>query len=124
MGSAIYFLLTHEEDSFSALHRLNTSETYHFYIGDPVELYLFHSDENVQRFFLGSDIKAGQRVMLTTPVGVWQCSRLIPGGEYALMGATMAPGFDPDDFTLGERQFLMDTFPRHTELIREFTRNE
>ena len=61
-GSAIYYLLTSEADSFSALHRLQTDEIYHFYLGDPVEMLLLHAKGRGERIVLGPDILGGQRV--------------------------------------------------------------
>jgi len=54
LGTAIYYLLTSEPDSFSALHRLETDEIYHFYLGDPVEMLLLHPDRHGERIVLGA----------------------------------------------------------------------
>src|ERR1041384_6416597 len=105
-GTAIYFLLTSDPDSFSALHRLSTDEIYHFYFGDPVEM-LVLADGTARRVTLGHDIMHEQYVQYVVPRDVWQGSRLLPGGRFALMGTTMAPGFDPADFTLGLRDDLI-----------------
>jgi predicted cupin superfamily sugar epimerase len=121
-GSAIVYLLTSESDSFSALHRLPTDEFYHFYLGDPVELLLLYPNGDGQRVVLGPDVLNGQRVQFTVPRAVWQGSRLIPGGEYALLGTTMAPAYDDDDFELGPRETLLAQYPERAELIAALTR--
>ncbi len=120
-GTAIYYLLTSDPDSFSALHRLSTDEMYHFYIGDPVEM-LVLADGATQRITLGHDVMHGQHVQYVVPRDVWQGSRLLLGGRFALMGTTMAPGFDPADFTLGSREELLADFPEQAELIVALTR--
>src|SRR3990170_7895847 len=61
-ATAIYYLLTDDPDSFSALHRLKTDEGYHFYLGDPVEMLLLRPDGSGDRVVLGQDLAAGQRV--------------------------------------------------------------
>ena len=121
-GTAIYYLLTSDPDSFSALHRLATSEIYHFYLGDPVEMLLLAEGAPGRRVILGPDLLGGQHVQYIVPRSVWQGSRLLPGGRFALLGATMAPGFDGRDFTLGRRDHLIQRFPQDAGLIRTLTR--
>jgi len=121
-ATAIYYLLTDDPDSFSALHRLKTDEVYHFYLGDPVEMLLLHPDRGSERVILGQDLAAGQRVQLVVPAGTWQGSRLIAGGSYALLGTTMAPGYEQGDFELGSREALLRDHPDQAELIRGLTR--
>ena len=120
LGTAIYFLLT--PDTFSALHRLPTDETYHFYLGDPVALLQLHPDGSGTVTTLGSDLLGGMRPQFTVARETWQGSRLCPGGAFALMGTTMAPGFDYEDFEGGERQPLLTTYPQFRELILALTR--
>lgn len=123
-GTAIYYLLT--PDTFSALHRLESDETYHFYLGDPVELVMLRpsagSGGSGEVLVLGSDLRAGQRLQLTVPHGVWQGSRLRPGGRWALLGTTMAPGWDAAGFTLGLRADLLHEFPAWRNWIEMLTR--
>lgn len=121
-ATAIYFLLTADTDCFSALHRLTTDEIYHFYLGDPVEMLLLHADGSSERVILGQDILNGQKVQCVAPKGAWQGSHMLAGGEWALLGTTMAPGFEPEDFELGKREELIKKFPQARELIVALTR--
>ena len=121
-GSAIVYLLTDAPDCFSALHQLSTDEVYHFYLGDPVEMLLLHPDGASERLVLGPDLGNGQRVQLVVPAGVWQGSHLLPEGRYALMGTTMAPSFELEDFHPGIRAELTARFPDEAELIAQLTR--
>lgn len=118
-GTAIYFLLA--PDTFSALHRLKSDEVYHFYLGDPVTMLLLHPNGESEVIVLGQDIEAGQRLQTVAPRGSWQGSFLQPGGAFALMGTTMAPGFDPADFAIGDRQALVCTYPDRRSLIERLT---
>jgi uncharacterized protein len=117
LATAIYYLLT--PSSHSALHRLGSDEVYHFYLGDAVELLSLRPDGSGERLVLGQDLLAGQRVQLVVPKGAWQGSRLIPGGEWALLGTTMAPGYDAADFELGDAGVLAASHPGFAALIRE-----
>jgi hypothetical protein len=121
-GSAIYYLLTSEPGCFSAIHSLATDEVYHYYLGDPVEMLLLYPGGRSQEIVLGPNLGDGQWVQLVVPRGVWQGSRLAPGGQFALLGTTMAPGFDPRDFTLGQRTELQQRYPEHTKRIEALTR--
>jgi hypothetical protein len=122
LGTAIYYLLTDDADSFSALHRLPTEEVYHFYLGDPVEMLMLHPDGRGEVVLLGQDLVNGQRVQHVVPREVWQGSRLVDGGRVALMGTTMAPGFDEQDYTPGLRGELIARYPAQADRIRRLTR--
>ncbi len=122
LSTLIYYLITDEPDSFSALHRLPTDEVYHFYLGDPVELLQLHPDGAVEQVVLGSDVLGGQQVQHVAPRGIWQGSRVLEGGRFALMGTTMAPGFTESDYEGGERDELIARYPDAAEAIRRLTR--
>lgn len=121
-GTAIYYLVTDAADGFSALHRLPTDEVYHFYLGDPVEQLLLHPDGRSELVVLGQDLVAGQRVQHVAPRDTWQGTRLVPGGRWALLGTTMAPGFDASDYVAGERVPLMAAYPHEAARILALTR--
>lgn len=119
-GSAIYYLLTPE--TFSAMHRLASDEIYHFYLGDPVELLLLREDGSSEVITIGSDLESGMRPQALAPRNVWQGSRLKAGGKFALLGTTVAPGFEFADFELANRETLLATYPAYAEWIRALTR--
>lgn len=97
-GTAIMYLVT--PHSFSALHRLDADEVFHFYLGDPCEQVVIDSDGELTTHILGSDVMAGQHVQTVVPRNTWQGTRLLPGGAWALLGTTMTPGFHQDGFEL------------------------
>ena len=121
-GTAIYYLLSDDPDSFSALHRLPTDEIYHFYLGDPVEMLLLQADGRVEDVTLGPDVLKGEHVQFVVPHGAWQGSRLRDGGRFALLGTTMAPGFDPRGYEGGSRERLIAEYPAAAAAIRRLTR--
>lgn len=121
-STAIYYLLTDESDSFSALHRLPTDEVYHFYLGNPVALTILLPEGDCQQVVLGQDLLAGQHVQYVVPAGFWQGSKLLPGGSFALLGTTMAPGFTDDDFVAANREALLADYPQQVSVIRQLTR--
>lgn len=119
LHTAIYYLLT--PTSRSLMHRLRSDEVYHFYLGDPVDMLLLHPDGGHERVCLGHDLSAGQEVQRCVPRGVWQGSVLRHGGRYALMGTTMSPGFQLDDFELGDRSELVVQYPALERDVKALT---
>jgi hypothetical protein len=103
------------------LHRLNTDEIFHFYLGDPVIMLNLYSDGGSRLFTLGQDILSGHRLQHLVPYDVWQGACLADGGEFALLGTTMAPGFDFDDYVAGDRDELIAKYPDHKDLIIKLT---
>jgi predicted cupin superfamily sugar epimerase len=122
VGTAIYYLVTDAPDGFSALHRLATDEVYHFYLGDPVEQLLLYPDGRSGVIVLGSDLVAGHHVQHVAPRDTWQGTRLRDGGRWALLGTTMAPGFDPEEYEAGNRAALSAAYPHEATRIAALTR--
>lgn len=118
-GSAICYM--HTPETRSLLHTLKTDEIYHFYNGDPVSLVLFYPDSTHRIVTLGQDYAAGQLPFFVVPHGVWQGSVLADGGKWALMGATLAPAYDEEDFELADRMELTAAFPDAVAWIERLT---
>ena len=121
-ATAILYLLSAAPDSFSALHRLPTDEIYHFYLGNPVELLLLRPGGDSEVVTLGHEVLNGQQLQFVVPADAWQGARLAPGGEFALLGTTMAPGFIEEDYVPGDRDSLLGQYPDRAGLIRQLTR--
>jgi len=120
LGSSIYYLITAED--FSALHRLKSDEIFHFYLGDPGEMIQISESGDSRTIVLGPDVLNGQQVQVVVPGNIWQGTRLVEGGKFALLGTTVVPGFDYADFELGMRADLISRFPHLAPEIVRFTR--
>jgi len=120
ISTAIYYMLT--PDTFSALHRLRGDEVFHFYLGDPIEMLQLKPGGAGEAVLLGQNIAAGMHLQHVVPAGTWQGARLAPGGKFALMGTTMAPGFNPQDYEAGNRAELIARYPQYSALITWLTR--
>jgi uncharacterized protein len=106
VSTAIYYLLKAGESSH--WHRVDASEVWHFYAGDPLELLLSQDSVTVERQELGLNFVKGQRPQIVVPAHVWQSAK--PLGAFTLVGCTVAPGFEfkgfemaPPDWTPGAR---------------------
>lgn len=115
LSTAIYYLLTPE--CHSALHRLPSDEIWHFYHGDPVEMLLLPPEGGGEVLILGTDLASGARPQVVVPSGTWQGARLVSGGQFALMGTTVSPGFDFEDYEAGDPVLLAGRYPEFARAI-------
>lgn len=121
--TSIYYLLTRE--SFSAIHRLESTEVLNFYFGASVEVLKLHPDGSGAILRLGDIREDGCIPQLVIEPGVWFGMRVsVPGevGDYALLGATVSPGFEFDDFEIAGREPLIAQFPEWEADISLLTR--
>ncbi|MGB8994939.1 MAG: cupin domain-containing protein [Pseudonocardiaceae bacterium] len=116
--SVIYFMLIAPD--FSALHTLDSMETYHWYAGSPLQVLLLHPGGQIEQPVLGPDLAAGARPQIIVPAGVWQGAS--PLGEWALTGTTMAPPFEWSGFRLGRTAELLTRWPDAAPTIHALTR--
>jgi predicted cupin superfamily sugar epimerase len=120
-GTAIYYLLTPE--TFSAMHRLQSDEVFHFYLGDPVEMLQLWPDGSGTVITIGSDILNGMQPQVIVPRGVWQGARLTKNGRFALLGTTVSAGFELIDYESGRREELANSHPQFRDLIAALTKD-
>jgi predicted cupin superfamily sugar epimerase len=118
-GTAIYYLL--EPGTFSEMHRLKSDEIFHFYAGDPVEMLQLRADGKGEIIRIANRLELGERPQVVVPRNVWQGSHLAPGGKWALLGCTVSPGFEFDDYETETREALCAGWPAFSQLIGELT---
>ena len=119
-ATAIYFLLNSE--SFSALHRIKSDEQWHFYSGSSLTVHVVHPDGRYAPIKLGQNLAQGETFQAVVPYGCWFGATVDSPDSYALVGCSVAPGFDFADFEMADRENLSKEFPHHTELIARLTR--
>lgn len=118
-ATSIYFLLKRME--FSSFHRIQSDETWHFYVGSTLELYVLGEDGTLTTILLGRNFDKGENLQITIPRNHWFAARVIDPDHFALLGCTVAPGFHFEDFELANRKSLIQEFPQHKNIIRSFT---
>lgn len=107
-STAIYFLLPAGE--VSRLHRIKSDEVWHFYAGSALTVHV-----------LG---EASVELSIANPQAVVRAGKWFGATvarEYALVGCTVAPGFDFQDFEMGDRATLLRQFPQHRQVIERLT---
>ena len=119
-STAIYYLL--EPDTFSEMHLLRSDEVFHFYAGDPVEMLQLLPDGGGRTLVIGNDLARGQRPQVLVERGVWQGSRLVAGGQWALLGCTVSPGFEYEDYDSASLDELTSRWPSFAATIAALTR--
>jgi predicted cupin superfamily sugar epimerase len=126
-STAIYYLL--EPGTFSEMHMLQSDEIFHHYLGGAVEMLQLFLDGSTKVTVIGKDIAAGETPQHAVPRGVWQGSRMLRsdsgsrrGDEWALLGCTVSPGFEFEDYTDAAAEELIARWPGEAERIRALTR--
>jgi hypothetical protein len=120
MATGIYFLI--EKGNFSALHKIKSDETWHFYYGDALEVIEINEEGNLTITKIGSNLSNGETFQYTVKANTWFGSRVSGNGNFSLVGCTVYPGFDFNDFELANRKDLIHLFPLHKNIITELTR--
>lgn len=112
----IYFLLT--GDTFSAWHRIDADETWHFYRGSNLIISMIDRDGSLEERRLGP---AGPW-QTTVPAGCYFAAHVEDAAGYALVGCSVAPGFEFSGFELASRKALTARYPVHAAAVLRFTR--
>lgn len=119
ISTSIYFLL--KEGQFSTFHKIKSDETWHFYDGAPITIYIINQQGNMDSFKLGLDPLNNIFPQITIPANCWFAAK--SEGSFTLVGCTVAPGFDFNDFEMANQEELINEFPSHKSTILQFTKS-
>lgn len=118
-STAIYFLLQYGQ--FSAFHKIAADELWHFYEGDTLCIYEITTEGKLEKHLLGKDLEKGESFTCLIKAGSWFGSRCEVENGFSLVGCTVAPGFDFEDFVLAEKNQLCYQYPQYKNIIDELT---
>ncbi len=118
-STGIYFLLT--SDSFSAFHKINQDEMWHFYLGTTLKLHMISPEGEYSFVLIGNDVINNEVPQFVVPAQYWFAAEVVNENSFSFTGCTVAPGFDFNDFVLPERKVLIELFPQHKEIITRLT---
>ena len=104
--SLIYYLLKKNEKSH--WHRLTKNEILHFYNGDPLKLLISKDGKNIEEIILSNKNNNDHIFHYIVKAGTW--FSMESQGEYSLIGCTVAPPFDYDDFELAPKDWKPEKF--------------
>jgi predicted cupin superfamily sugar epimerase len=132
-STAIHFLI--EGENFSAFHRLRSDEIWHFYAGDSLTVHVIDPEGEYSSILLGSDAECGETFQAVVKAGCWFASEISRNPHFwqnrpelghpkpwALVGCTVAPGFEFEDFDLAKREELVERYPQHRGVVERLTR--
>lgn len=114
-STAIYYLL--EKGDFSCFHRIKSDEVWHHYDGGCTHIYYLKNEELIT-LKLGKNMEEGESMVCVVPKNTWFAAELAPDCEYALMGCTVAPGFDFNDFEMATQTDLPPIKPSDEKLVK------
>jgi predicted cupin superfamily sugar epimerase len=109
LGSGLYFMVT--PGAPVRLHRIRNDQLYHYYLGDPLEVFLLHADGTTERVIVGPDLRNGQRVQLLIPGNTFHTARLVGRRRWFLGASTEWPGVIPADVEIGNLDELAGKYP-------------
>ena len=98
-GTSIYFLLTIE--SVSNFHRLKSDELWHFHQGGVARIHFISPEGEYYHKDIGADFEKGETLQVIIPKNSWFAAEVITG-DFILVGCTVAPGFEFQDFELAD----------------------
>ena len=119
-STSIYYLLKSSE--FSAFHRIKQDEIWHFYEGSSLTIHIIDPEGNFTQTKLGRYFDQGERMQITISKGWLFAATVNHPDSYSLIGCTVAPGFEFEDFEAPSRNQLSELYPNHKELIQKLTR--
>ena len=120
-GTSIYFLLEGKE--YSAFHRIKSDEIWHFYSGSCLSIFQINASGDLVKHKLGNQPEKGEKLQLVIDKETWFASRLENQDNisFALVGCTVSPGFDFEDFEMAKKSQLLASYPQHKEIISELS---
>lgn len=118
-ATCIYFLLN--KKGYSAFHKVQQDEVWHFYAGSSLAIHIIDQKGQYATVKLGKKIENGESFQTVVMAGCWFAAAVNNKKKFSLVGCTVAPGFDFDDFELADRQRLVGLYPEHRQVIEKFT---
>jgi len=119
-STAIYYLL--QRGDFSTFHKIKSDECWHFYGGSTLHIHMIEKKGNYIFIKLGNRITDNELIQCIVPSGTWFAVEPAPNTDFALTGCTVAPGFDFEDFQIGDKATLLQLFPMHSIIIERLCR--
>ncbi|HEY9485039.1 MAG TPA: cupin domain-containing protein [Nitrososphaeraceae archaeon] len=118
--TAIYYLL--KGDEFSSFHVMKSDELWHFYAGSSLTLFIIEPNGRLNEVILGENIDNGHTFQAAITAGCWFAAAVDDYNSYSLVGCTVSPGFDYQDWKIGDRKILTKLYPQHKSIIEKYTK--
>lgn len=117
--TSIYFLL--EGKDVSKLHKVKGDEIWFFHDGSSVIIELIDKNGEIATRIMGKDVSRGELPQVIIPSDTWFTAKISEDNSYVLLGCTVAPGFEFDDFELADPSKIITDFPHLKQFILQST---
>ncbi|MFM0038541.1 cupin domain-containing protein [Paraburkholderia strydomiana] len=115
-STAIYYLLC--DGAHSTWHRIRSDEVWHFYAGEPLNVHVLDASGTLVTHKLGNALTHRDAVFqAVVPAGLWFAAECADPATFALVGCTVAPGFEFSEFEIADMDALKAEHPQHAGLI-------
>jgi len=115
-STAIYYLLC--DGAHSAWHRIKSDEVWHFYAGEPLLVHVLDGSRKLITHRLGNPLThPGTVFQAVVSGGLWFAAECEDPATFALVGCTVAPGFEFSEFELADVDALQSAYPAQAEFI-------
>jgi uncharacterized protein len=121
LATCIFYLL--DGNDFSAFHKINGDEIWHFLIGSSLNIYIFNEkDSKLKIVKLGKDLDKGENLQVIINEGNWFAAEVNDKSAFTLVGCTVIPGFEFKNFKLAEKKSLLLKFPSYKWIIEKLAK--
>jgi predicted cupin superfamily sugar epimerase len=121
LATCIFYLL--DGNDFSAFHKINGDEIWHFLIGSSLNIYIINEkDSKLKIVKLGKDLDKGENLQVIINEGNWFAAEVNDKSVFTLVGCTVIPGFEFKNFKLAEKKSLLLKFPSYKWIIEKLAK--
>ncbi len=118
-GTAIYYLLKGADKSH--FHKINSDEIWLLHSGEPLEIYMITNNGEIKIKILGNNLNLNEEPQVLIPANTWFAAKIKNDIGYAFVSCVVTPGFDFEDFILGNTSELLKMYPALEIEINAFT---
>lgn len=121
LATCIFYLLNGNE--YSAFHKINGDEIWHFFIGSSLTIYIINeasSELKIEK--IGPNLDKQENLQLVIQEGDWLAAEVNDKSSFTLVGCTVIPGFDFKYFEIAKRNSLIYKLPRFKRIIEKLTK--
>jgi predicted cupin superfamily sugar epimerase len=121
LATCIFYLLSGND--YSAFHKINGDEIWHFFIGSSLTIYIINeasSELKIEK--IGSNLDKQENLQLVIQEGNWLAAEVNDKSSFTLVGCTVIPGFDFKYFEMAKRNSLIYKYPRFKQIIEKLTK--
>jgi predicted cupin superfamily sugar epimerase len=121
LATCIFYLL--DSNDFSAFHKINSDEIWHFFIGSSLTMYIFNEkDSKLKIVKLGKKLDKGENLQVIINEGDWFAAEVNDKSSFTLVGCTVIPGFEFKNFKLAKKKSLLLKFPSYKDIIEKLAK--